>query len=344
FVLIAVLVSTALGIYFMQQKYSQPGTDPLPDDLDRFSSTDLHLDSKLHHDELTVTQPNKSAAVSEKLTTAAPEIKELEQILLRKLSVTFSKSPEVRLRELLRTRDSKSIQTYMPVMRASAQSIKPHKYIFATSLSSNHFNELQGLVYNFKQYAFKQVSNYTLVIYDLGLTAAQKKLTLIEKCEILVYHDTSVRWNNSTKGPEVVFKLARERGMQLRYDPSGSIATRTVVSTFTYFGDQACQFEPHGEVQGGLGVYHNEKFVRDVVLDTWVSCAFNTSCMCVPNAGRLLYCNHKLPRKTSVCHRFDQSALGIIISTLYRERTALVVGLDKSITVQRGQTMNWFKP
>nr|KAG5703240.1 hypothetical protein BaRGS_034151 [Batillaria attramentaria] len=180
-------------------------------------------------------------------------------------------------------------------MRASAQSIKPHKYIFATSLSSNHFNELQGLVYNFKQYAFKQVSNYTLVIYDLGLTAAQKKLaekncnctvlqfpfsslppyfkqlncytwkpvvirTLIEKCEILVYHDTSVRWNISTKGPEVVFKLARERGMQLRYDPSGSIATRTVVSTFTYFGDQACQFEPHGEVQGGLGVYHNEKF------------------------------------------------------------------------------------
>ncbi|KAK7493423.1 hypothetical protein BaRGS_00015323, partial [Batillaria attramentaria] len=287
--------------------------------------------------------------------------------------VKFSTSPGERLRQILATRN-RTIQQYLAAMSESVKSVAPSKHVIGSAASANHFGELKALIGNLKTHLFPSLSNLTFVIYDLGLSKDQRKWTekncgckvmdfpftllpdffkqlhcfawktllirtLIQKAEILIWLDSSIRFNATTPVKEIL-RRTRERGLQLfipgwRSPLSGAISLRTDAPTFKFYGDVACQYESHGEVWGGLGFYHNEQFVREAVLDPWVSCAFDRGCMCLPSHLKLLTCTHKLPRQRSACHRSDQSSLGIIVSKLYRERTNLI-RLIPGLRVDRG--------
>ncbi|KAK7483715.1 hypothetical protein BaRGS_00025036 [Batillaria attramentaria] len=277
-------------------------------------------------------------------------------------------SPTVRLRQILATRN-KTIRPYLDAMAESARTVAPHKYIFVTAVDASYFIPLQTLVQSFTRHVFPRLSNCTFVVYDLGMTRAQrilaekkcqctlldfpfKKLppfvremkcyawkppiirTLIDKADIVVWMDSSVRWSKTTP-LEAIFTRATERGLQLAIDQSGSIAVRTGREMFQFYGDDPCQYEPHGEVYGTYGIFHNEPFVVKAVLDPWVSCAFDQNCMCFRGSTGMLGCVHRLPRRRNVCHRFDQSSLGIIVSKLYNNRTKLFRVLE-GIDIRRG--------
>ena len=97
----------------------------------------------------------------------------------------------------------------------------------------------------------------------------------------------------------------------------------------TYFQiPQQCQLSSFYEVTGGFVVLKNEVFVQKAILDPWVACAFSPNCMCPSETGGKTNCLNFLACTARTdpyfrCHRFDQSALGMILASLFgRETTA----------------------
>ena len=119
------------------------------------------------------------------------------------------------------------------------------------------------------------------------------------------------------------------------------MGVRTDHYTFRFYGDLSCQYVHYGEVWATYGIYHNEPFVRHAVLDPWLACAFSRQCMCVADHARKAVCHEKWPRRTGVCHRFDQSSLGVIVSKLFGNRTNLI-RVPNGIRMARGKTADWF--
>ncbi|KAK7477619.1 hypothetical protein BaRGS_00031167 [Batillaria attramentaria] len=262
-------------------------------------------------------------------------------------------------------------------MTSFIKDIPSYKYIFVSAASTSHYTEMQGLVLNLVRNVFPRVKNYTFILVDLGLGPKQRNLTekycrctvldfpfhllpqffkelkcatwkpfvirsLIDKAEFVIWMDTSVRWS-AVSPLDPVFQRAKERGLQLREVNSGVISVRTTASTFDFYGDMTCQYTRFSEIESGAGIYHNEEFVREVILDPWVSCAFDTRCMCVEKYRKLLGCSASPPRRDNRCHRFDQSSLGIIVSKLFLHQRGKLIFQAGSHKVARGHTFNWFK-
>ncbi|KAK7483741.1 hypothetical protein BaRGS_00025062 [Batillaria attramentaria] len=260
-------------------------------------------------------------------------------------------------------------------MAESARTVAPHKYIFVTAVNSEYYFKLQHLVYSATLNVFPHLSNYTFIVYDLGLDKTKREKTvkncnctvldfpfrklppfvrklkcytwkppivrtMIDKADFVIWMDSSVYWFESTP-LEAIFTRAKERGLQLILDQSGSIAVRTGTEMFNFYGDDPCQYEPHGEMYGGYGIFHNEPFVVKAVLDPWVSCAFDQNCMCFNGSESMRDCPHGLPRQRNVCHRFDQSSLEIIVSKLYNERTNLIRAVDRVGLFPNGGRSGW---
>ncbi|KAK7477616.1 hypothetical protein BaRGS_00031164, partial [Batillaria attramentaria] len=226
---------------------------------------------------------------------------------------------------------------------AFIKDIPSYKYIFVSAASTSHYTEMQGTgVKPRLRNVFPRVKNYTFILVDLGLGPKQRNLSLIDKAEFVIWMDTSVRWS-AVSPLDPVFQRAKERGLQLREVNSGVISVRTTASTFDFYGDMTCQYTRFSEIESGAGIYHNEEFVREVVLDPWVSCAFDTRCMCVEKYRKLLGCSASPPRRDNRCHRFDQSSLGIIVSKLFLHQRGKLIFQAGSHKVARGHTFNWFK-
>ena len=86
---------------------------------------------------------------------------------------TFSASPRERLRQVLATRVHIPSH-YQQAIATSTKRIAPRKYIFVTAVSSNHYQEMQGLVRSVHQDVFPRLTNYSFVFFDLGLTPLQR--------------------------------------------------------------------------------------------------------------------------------------------------------------------------
>ena len=119
---------------------------------------------------------------------------------------------------------------------------------------------------------------------------------------------------------------------------------RTYHEMFQFYGDKPCQYEVYGEVWATYGIYHNEPFVRQAILDPWLSCAFSRHCMCLKDdEAKTVRSAQNRGQRTGLVHRFDQSSLGIIVSKLFGNRTNLVsLPYSMNIGMERGETADWF--
>ncbi|XP_055861191.1 uncharacterized protein LOC106074391 [Biomphalaria glabrata] len=147
----------------------------------------------------------------------------------------------------------------------------------------------------------------------------------LPNANVVVWADASVRF---IKGAITAFVgSARQHGLQLGGSYSCS-SIRTARSMYHYFGDEPCAYFCLGQAKATVGVYHNEYFVDRAILEPWVACALSQDCMCptdLPNTGcskakviEAQLSNLNQPIMYGVCHRFDQSAISIIIHKLYQ--------------------------
>ncbi|XP_067667565.1 uncharacterized protein [Haliotis asinina] len=227
------------------------------------------------------------------------------------------------------------------------------RVMFVTGASNNHYRESQILMRNLHENVFPFISNYTFVYYDLGLLPWQRekvmkdcrcelrrfpvklmpprlqdlrcytwKPTIIQanlpKTDILVWVDTSIRFRNKTI-PQLLDDTER-RGI-IRYAGEYSVGQHTLNVTMNYMKEDVCSLAPVSEAHAGFLMLHNERWIREAVVKPWVACAMSPECMCPRNPGEVLRCNTGI-HKYHKCHRFDQSAISIIFTKLFRDHTS----------------------
>ncbi|XP_067667566.1 uncharacterized protein [Haliotis asinina] len=227
------------------------------------------------------------------------------------------------------------------------------RVMFVTGASNNHFRESQNLMRNLHKNVFPFISNYTFVYYDLGLLPWQRekvmkdcrcelrrfpvklmptrlqdlqcyawKPTIIQgnlpKTDILVWVDTSIRFWNKTI-PQLLDDTER-RGI-VRYAGKLSVGQHTLNVTMNYMKEDVCSLAHVSEDQSGFLMLHNERWIREAVIKPWVACAMSPECMCPRKPGEVIRCNTGI-HKYHKCHRFDQSAINIILTKLFRDHTS----------------------
>ena len=96
-------------------------------------------------------------------------------------------------------------------------------------------------------------------------------------------------------------------------------------------------------------VMKNNIFNQVAVVGPWVSCAFSPDCLCPMNSDNnyncLMYlmCSTK-PRDNGFfyCHRYDQAALGMILTTLFQLKTSeIVIPAHDVYVFQRGNIVKY---
>ncbi|XP_076434720.1 uncharacterized protein LOC143274704 isoform X2 [Babylonia areolata] len=288
----------------------------------------------------------------------------------------FSPSLRERLRQVLSVRAPIPAK-YLEALASAARPVTPHKYIFVTAASSNHYHEMQALLNSSFESLFPRMKgeNYTFVVYNLGLTPEERKKTekhcrctlidfpfaglpdfvtflgcyvwkplivasLLEKAEYLVWMDTSIRWEESAPLADI-FSQTKTIGYQTRHG-NRSIAVHTQASMAQFFGDHLCQYSPFTEMETGFLFFYNDRFTREAILKPWLSCAFNTDCMCVKDSARLRDCERASKTRYSVCHRWEQSSIGMIFSKLFLDKRPMLYVPDNTVKIARGHIMKWF--
>ncbi|XP_055865220.1 uncharacterized protein LOC106060577 [Biomphalaria glabrata] len=153
----------------------------------------------------------------------------------------------------------------------------------------------------------------------------------ITKTNVLIWADTSVRFLQDPQSIRNIFSQVKTRGIQLGKGKK-IVAHNTLASMFHYFQDEPCMYLKYNEAMSGMIVVNNDLLVRQAILEPWAACALNGSCMCPTERSDLHHIvkastcrTRKSLYQYGVCHRFDQSAISILIAKLYQEHYNHVV-------------------
>ena len=226
--------------------------------------------------------------------------------------------------------------------------------IILHAMSSNHFRESQAMLKNFHQVVFPVVKNSSLIVYDLGLTDAEReqykkhcRCTLLrfpfeklpdhfanlksfawkvfiiaahfEQAEVTMWTDSSISITNAT-GLLKAIKATRVRGVQQRCNNHVPNPLRTLPQMFEAFGDSPCAHLSFQQCEGGYGLYHREPLIRHAVIGAWVTCVSNPFCIMPVNQRPVQACEKTVPGTIGQCMRTDQSAISLILAKLFREK------------------------
>ncbi|GFR87443.1 hypothetical protein ElyMa_000747400 [Elysia marginata] len=243
--------------------------------------------------------------------------------------------------------------------------------IVASAVSSNHFDEMQAMfeslhktVYPLLEQRIEDtkrdlkllqqqnkvgIQNYTVALFDIGLTPEQRRLAASHRArKLVVWQDASVRWFSS--GFLDSLDTAYSSGHQLlRYLDSDRIPAVTVSEMFEYMGETSCSYLPYPELQANLHIHRtDDKFNRQMLFEPWARCALEEKCMCPRPPITMLVWGYGSPGN---CHRFDQSAFSILLSRIYQEKLYKVMfqefafSQEKGFRVSRGhKNKYYFKP
>ncbi|GFR96427.1 hypothetical protein ElyMa_006297700 [Elysia marginata] len=252
--------------------------------------------------------------------------------------------------------------------------------IIATASSSNHFKEMQAMFKALHSTVYPKLTNFTVVVFDIGLKKRQRKLTekycrcrvltfpfklfpphvrelhcygwkaimirgLITKArKLLIWQDTSIRWTDEFLS---VFHRAMVFGQQFLESMHGArLTSHTLPQMFAYMGEESCQYFAYRETQCGFQVLKHDPLVIQAILNPWTRCALEQSCMCPVVPESVIRCSKSVSSFEPRCHRFDQSAMSIILSKLYaadRYRFAVPEYSNKNpkyVSIKRGDRLD----
>ena len=226
------------------------------------------------------------------------------------------------------------------------------KLVMVTAISSNHYEEAQDMIASVQKF----LPSTKLIVYDLGLSAAQKG-TLQRYCnvevrsfrfekypphtqnlklyawktfitkevaneyEVLFYGDSSVRVVGTSFADKVFPFLLKFPFMSGKFKATSlPIVSRTHDGMLKYLNMTVTrkQMGQFGHLAGGCWVMWANSLMRTKFITHWVDCGLHQKC--ISPAGASLYsCNIGLGDRNKQaglyigCHRYDQSALSMIL-------------------------------
>ena len=175
----------------------------------------------------------------------------------------------------------------------------------------------------------------------------------IRQANVILWLDASIRFKEDPGRLQLLVQRVKERGVQI----GGSFIDstfRTFRSMYHFFGDEPCAYRGMGQARATIGGYHNEPFVDRVVLEPWAACALHEDCMCPPH-NKTNGCSEskKMAENLSLnngpiiyglCHRFDQSAISLILHKLYLGKYPWVMmNLHQYGDIKRDHQVEYFK-
>lgn len=287
--------------------------------------------------------------------------------------------PEQRLRKIIQSQYPVT-QEHWRLISSLANHTRPRvNLIFVTAASANHYDEIQGLLMSLYADVFPFLKNYTqltykLVYYDLGLSTQQlaqlqsrtsatfevirfpfesmptsikkpitytwKPLTIkaqLNHSDVTFWMDASTRFK--TPNITVILNDVNTLGLVITRT-SWKLPLHVAQPMLDYFHVQPCLVSPFYELASGFIAFKNEQLILRAVVDPWVSCAFSPDCLCPGKNCRNLYGCNKRNASYSWCHRYDQSAIALILTSLFDWRsTQLIVG--NQIEFKRGQKVSY---
>lgn len=236
---------------------------------------------------------------------------------------------------------------------------------FIVGASQNHFRETEGTLRDLYGLVLPYLRNHTqythrVVFYDLGLSAAQ--LHTLEKycdCSVIkfpfsllppvfanlptcswktaiikahygrskfvVWMDASTRFRNGNISS--ILAQADRWGLFISRNYN-MLPAHVAKPMLDYFHVPACLLSPFYELAGGFLVFKQDALTEKIVLDPWLACTFSPDCLCPgPECLRLRGpCKSKSGERYSLCHRYDQAAIAVLLATLFDYRASAIVG------------------
>ncbi|KAH3827209.1 uncharacterized protein LOC127881861 [Dreissena polymorpha] len=220
-----------------------------------------------------------------------------------------------------------------------------------TAVSSDDFYHVQSLIRQWREEIKKSHPTTKFIIYDIGLY--ESELNLIKAhCECDVRHfDAKIFPNhvadirNFAYRPIIIQSIIEEFGSILWLNPN-MLLTRasdlnqlkyrgkrdffvwtqpdyvntlayTDPAMFTYMKESRCCFSDSGLVDVSTMVFYRTNTSWGDVLKPWLMCALSASCIAPPTA-RYSGCFELRAPRTTGCHRYDQSALSIVLERMFQ--------------------------
>lgn len=216
-----------------------------------------------------------------------------------------------------------------------------------TAAGSAQFFLLQGLIKHIHEDLRSKHNDLKLIVYDVGLYRRER--ALIEDycgCEVRtvdysVYPDHVAYTNNFAWRPIALQSLLEEFGAVIYVEPTTrfkssnslnfvrsrgknhymlwdtpaftSVTGYTSKGMFTYLKETRCSFLEAGMIDSQVVVLYRTNTTWHTLMKPWLMCALNPECI-APSWSRLDGCLHYRRPQTTGCHRFDMSALSIIVN------------------------------
>ncbi|GFO43644.1 hypothetical protein PoB_007014900 [Plakobranchus ocellatus] len=260
----------------------------------------------------------------------------------------LSKNVEERVEDILRSPELQLTAYERDAIDIFSQMFPVNDVIIVTAASSNHFGEAQKMFKSLHEVVYPVLKNFSVVFVDIGLTERERKMAENScKCQVIkfpyewfpahvkvnncysfkplsvlaamkrarrlvVWQDSSVRW---TPEFQYIFDRAERYGTQIiRYEGMARVPAHTLRPTFDYMKREVCAFTAFPEIEACAQVHLNDPVTLRLVLEPWAKCALERCCICPVSPGPVLPCTK--PSALHRCHRFDQSALTIVLGRL----------------------------
>ena len=86
---------------------------------------------------------------------------------------------------------------------------------------------------------------------------------------------------------------------------------------FEYLREHRCCYTESGLIDMSALVFYRTNASWSYIMKPWLKCALNKPCIAPPKSNQDA-CFHMRHPKTTGCHRFDQSALSLILDRMYQ--------------------------
>ncbi|CAG5118455.1 unnamed protein product [Candidula unifasciata] len=216
-----------------------------------------------------------------------------------------------------------------------------------TGITSSQFYQFQGLVRHIEEDLRPIHPNLKLIVYDLGQSSrARQLLHQYCNCEVRDFHFERFPGHVSTVSnfawrPIIIHQILDEYGSVLYVEPTTrlkspnslnylrmrglksyfvwdpltftSLVAYTDPDMFEYFNESRCAFKDCSLISSeAVAVYRTEATWVEL-MRPWLVCALNEQCIAPTNA-RYSGCIEIRHPHTTGCHRYDMSALSIILN------------------------------
>ncbi|KAI8798717.1 hypothetical protein BgiBS90_001020, partial [Biomphalaria glabrata] len=258
--------------------------------------------------------------------------------------------PAARVKNMLMSPNLSLTTDQRELILTMGRTIPESDVIILSASSENHYDEMQAMFQNLHTVVYHNMANFTMVLFDIGLTKEQRSTTernckchvvtfpvhlfkaymknnfcyawkplivlasIVKARKYLVYQDASVRWLNDF---HITFDRTNKYGHQMfRYRNSIRSTLNTYQQMFQFMDEDPCTFTPYPEFHATSMLHKNDQLVIKTVLEPWARCALEETCMCPVEPSKSIVCK----RDSFIqhrCHRFDQSAITLIMGKMY---------------------------